>query len=90
MIRYLVLVALAILAPAFCAADAPIEKAVVAQTLESYETEAATVRDGMQPGGVYGYIKAVQTRHAWTPASSTYRSCYRTTLGNPSCRARTR
>jgi hypothetical protein len=57
MIRYLALVALAILAPAFCAADAPVEKPVVAQTLESFETEAATVREGMQPGGAYGYIK---------------------------------
>jgi hypothetical protein len=44
-------------APAFCAADAPVEKPVIAQTLESFETEAATVREGMEPGGVYGYIK---------------------------------
>jgi hypothetical protein len=57
MIRYLALVALTMLAPAFCAADAPVEKPVVAQTLESFETEAATVREGMHPGGVYGYIK---------------------------------
>ena len=62
MIRYLALVAFALLPPAFCAADAPVEKAVVAQTLESYEKEAATVREGMQANGVYGYMKSTDKK----------------------------
>jgi hypothetical protein len=31
-------------------------KPVVAQTLATFEREAAAVRDGMQAGGIYGYI----------------------------------
>ena len=33
------------------------EKPVVAQTLADFERQASAVRDGMQPGGVYGYIR---------------------------------
>jgi hypothetical protein len=57
MIRYLALVALALLPAAYCAADAPVEKPLLGQTLASFENEAATVREGMQPDGVYGYMK---------------------------------
>src|SRR5579859_5224067 len=32
--------------------------AVVADTLSAFERQAAAVRDGMQPGGVYGYIES--------------------------------
>lgn len=34
------------------------EKPVVAQKLSEFEAQAATVREGMQAGGVYGYIGA--------------------------------
>lgn len=33
-------------------------KPVVAETLAGFEQQAAEVRQGMQPGGVYGYIEA--------------------------------
>ena len=39
-----------------CLADAAIEKAVAAQTLDKFETEAAAVRAGMQPDGIYGFM----------------------------------
>jgi hypothetical protein len=45
--------------PAFCAADSKIaakEKPVVAQTLADFDVQAAAVREGMQPGGIYSYI----------------------------------
>ena len=52
-------IVLLLIAPAFCAADQKSTanaKPVVAQTLADFETQAAAVREGMQPGGVYSYI----------------------------------
>ena len=57
MFKYLVILAAAGLLPSLCFADAAVEKAVVAQTLEKFEQEAASVRAGMQPGGVYEFMK---------------------------------
>ena len=59
MFRHLALLALAAM-PLYCGAaskSAPTEKAVVAQTLADFETQSAAVREGMQPGGIYSYIK---------------------------------
>lgn len=38
-------------------------KPVVAQTLAAFEREADAVREGMQPGGVYGYIGGDERAH---------------------------
>lgn len=48
--------ALALL-PATCFADKANEKPLTAQTLASFEEQAATVRQGLQPGGTYAYMK---------------------------------
>jgi len=58
MFKRLALIALAMILPTLCAADTAIEKRLVAQTLEAFDQEAAAVRDGMQPGGVYEHMKA--------------------------------
>lgn len=53
------LVIAVLLLPCMCFAGASgqaVERAVVAQTLDAFEKEASTVRDGMRPGGVYEYI----------------------------------
>ena len=34
-----------------------VEKPLVAQTLDSFKQESAKIREQMQPGGVYGFIK---------------------------------
>jgi len=49
--------------PQLCMADAAIEKAVVAQNLEKFEQEAATVRQGMQGDGVYAYMSDADKRN---------------------------
>ena len=55
--RYALSILFATLLPVLCYADKANEKAVTAQSLESFEKEAASVRDGMQPGGTYQFIK---------------------------------
>jgi hypothetical protein len=57
MSRHLVLIALALLVPAACLADKAVEMPLVGQTLDAFEREAATVRAGLQPGGVYEFMK---------------------------------
>jgi hypothetical protein len=57
MFRHLAVLALFATLPSLCCADKANEKAVTAQTLASFEQQAATVRDCMQSGGVYGYMK---------------------------------
>ena len=57
MLRNLGFIALVGLLPVACLADQAIEKALVAQSLDAFNKEAATVRQGMQPGGVYRYMK---------------------------------
>jgi len=57
MFKRLALIALAMILPTLCAADPAIEKRLVAQTLEAFDHEAAAVREGMQPGGVYEHMK---------------------------------
>jgi hypothetical protein len=46
-----------LLLPNLCLADKANEHPLVAQTLASFEGEAATVRDGLQPGGTYSFMK---------------------------------
>jgi hypothetical protein len=51
---------LTVLLPSLCMAGnavAPVEKPVVAQTLESFDQEATAVRQGLEPGGVYEFMK---------------------------------
>jgi hypothetical protein len=53
-------VSLAVLLPSLCMAGtaaAPVEKPLVAQTLESFDQEAAAVRQGLEVGGVYEFMK---------------------------------
>jgi hypothetical protein len=57
MSKHLALIALAMILPTLCVADPAIEKRLVAQTLEALDQEAASVREGMQPGGVYEHMK---------------------------------
>ena len=52
-----------LLLPALCCADAAIDKPVVAQTLDKFENESAAVREGMQPGGVYSFMKEDDRQH---------------------------
>lgn len=47
---------LAAVLPAVSFADKAVEKALVGQNLASFEREAAVVRDGLLPGGVYGFM----------------------------------
>jgi hypothetical protein len=58
MLKRLALIAMAVTLPSFCLADQAVEKRLVAQTLGSFDQEATTVRQGMQPGGVYEYMKS--------------------------------
>jgi hypothetical protein len=44
------------LLPSLVLADAAAEKPIVAHTLSTFEREAANVREGMQPGGVYSFM----------------------------------
>lgn len=52
--------------PPLAHADAAVDKAVGAQTLEQFEREAANVRAGLQPQGVYGFIKDDDRRRVET------------------------
>lgn len=51
------LLAAALALPALCLADKANEKPIAADSLASFEREATAVREGMQPGGTYQYIK---------------------------------
>ena len=55
--RCLLLVgALLLASPVFAATSQVVERPLVAQSLESFNAEAAKIREQMQPGGVYGHI----------------------------------
>jgi|SRR5450755_4616643 hypothetical protein len=59
--KHLVFVAAMIMLPPVYAASAqnqPVEKPLVAQTLDSFNQESAKIREQMQPSGQYGFIKA--------------------------------
>jgi hypothetical protein len=58
MFKRLALIAMAVILPVMSMADPAIEKRLVAQTLAAFDQEAASVRDGMQQGGVYEHMKA--------------------------------
>lgn len=66
MFKNLAFIAIALLLTPPCLADQAVEKALVAQTLDSFNQEAATVRRGMQTGGVYGYMKPAEKAHVET------------------------
>jgi hypothetical protein len=51
------LLAVTLLLPAVCLADKANERPVAGQTLATFERDAAAVREGMEPGGNYGYIR---------------------------------
>jgi hypothetical protein len=52
------LIAAVLLAPsAFAAESKVIEKPLVAQSLDSFNQESAKIREQMQPGGLYSFIK---------------------------------
>lgn len=54
-----VLFAAVLIAPsAFAAESKVVEKPLVAQSLESFNLESARIREQMQPGGVYGFIRS--------------------------------
>jgi hypothetical protein len=57
MLKRLSALALLVMLPSIALADAAVEKAVVAQTLDTFEHEATVVREGMEPGGVYSFMK---------------------------------
>ncbi len=57
MSKLLALIALAMILPMLCVAEPAIEKRLVAQTLQAFDQEATSVREGMQPGGVYEHMK---------------------------------
>jgi hypothetical protein len=59
------IVVLAIL-PALSLGDPAIEKRLVAQTLAAFDQEAAGVREGMRPGGVYVHMKAADKERVET------------------------
>lgn len=44
-------------------ADKANERPVVAQTLEAFEREAGTVREGLQAGGTYGFMTDADRQH---------------------------
>lgn len=52
----IVVLLLAAVVPCVSFADKAVEKPVVGQNLEAFEREAAAVREGMVPGGVYGFM----------------------------------
>jgi len=59
--KFAVLVAGTLLCAAVHAAGTQsqvVEKPLVAQTLEAFNQESAHIREQMQPGGVYGYIRS--------------------------------
>ena len=57
--RCLLLVgALFLVSPVFANGPKPVEKPLVAQSLDSFNTEAARIREQMQGNGVYGHISA--------------------------------
>jgi hypothetical protein len=58
MFKRLALIAMIAVLPALSVADPAIEKRLVAQTLEAFDQEATSVREGLQAGGVYEHIKA--------------------------------
>jgi hypothetical protein len=66
MLPRIALVAIAILLPCLGLADQAVEKPLVAQTLDAFDQEAAAVRHGMQPGGVYEYMKSADKAHVET------------------------
>jgi hypothetical protein len=57
------LVILVLALPAAVFAEKAVERPVLAQTLGGFEQQAASVRQGMQPGGVYGFISDDDRRH---------------------------
>jgi hypothetical protein len=52
----LLLGALFVASPVFAASSQVVEKPLVAQSLDSFNTEAAKIREQMRPGGVYDHI----------------------------------
>lgn len=59
--KHLVFVTAMIMLPSVYAASVqnqPVEKPLVAQTLDSFNQESAKIREQMQPSGQYGFIKA--------------------------------
>jgi hypothetical protein len=52
-----VIALLLLLTSAHAAESQVVEKPLVAQTLEGFDKEAATIRAGMQPGGRYEFLK---------------------------------
>jgi hypothetical protein len=61
MLKRLVFASLATFLPAaLCIADQAIEKRLVAQTLDAFDQESTAVRQGMQSGGVYEYMKPTE------------------------------
>jgi hypothetical protein len=52
----LLLGALFVASPVFAASSQVAEKPLVAQSLDSFNTEAAKIREQMRPGGVYDHI----------------------------------
>ncbi|MDR3385958.1 MAG: hypothetical protein P4L92_02800 [Rudaea sp.] len=57
MLKRFAIVATVVLLPCLGLADPPVEKRLTGQTLDAFDQEAVTVRQGMQPGGVYEYMK---------------------------------
>lgn len=56
MLKFIAVFVAAAVLPATCLADKAVESPVVAQTLAAFEQEAAAVRQGMRPDGVYSFM----------------------------------
>ncbi len=57
MFKHLALAVLTVILPTLCCADQAVEKRLDAQSLDAFDQQATAVRRGMQPGGVYEYMK---------------------------------
>jgi hypothetical protein len=57
MFKRLALIVLLAILPSLGCADQPVEKRLDAQSLDTFDQQATAVRQGMQPGGVYEYMK---------------------------------
>ena len=66
MIKRLVFVVLMAIVPVLGCADPAVEKRLDAQSLDAFDQQATAVRQGMQPGGVYEYMKQSDKTHVET------------------------
>ena len=57
---WLGLAALMLFTAAQAADELVVEKPLIAQNLDGFKREAATIRDGMNPGGRYEFLKAAE------------------------------